>query len=132
LNFEISTDPGTPSKVEVGVIKTSLRVQFYGDEKIPTEIHSENVSNWYAVWSPSAAIISKDAAGKEIERYVVPKTWVVFMLFKKPTKYRQLIVSFSGANFPTYEVKQSDSRFAIVTVSGDIRLGELEIYARPE
>lgn len=121
-----------PESPEVGFLKTSLRIQFYGDQRIPTEIYSENVSNWYTVWSPSAIISARDAQGKEIERAIFPKTWTIFLLFKKPTRYRQLIVSFSSAGFPPYEVKQSDSRFAIITVSGDIPLGELEVNAKPE
>lgn len=118
--------------VQVGVINTSLRLQFYGDQRIPTEIYSGNVSNWYAIWTPSATVVAKDAVGKEIERHIFPKNWIIFLIFQKPTKYRQLVVSFSSGGFPPYEVKQSDSRFAIIAISGDIPLGELEIHTRPQ
>jgi hypothetical protein len=112
-------------------IRTSVRIQFYCNQTIPTEITRDNISSWYALWSPSATVIAKDAEGKEIERHLFPKNWNIFVIFKKPTKYRQLIVSFDSPGFPPYEVKQSGDLWAIINVSGDIPAGVLQVYANP-
>jgi hypothetical protein len=116
---------------EPEIIRTNMRIQFYGDERIPTEVYSENISNWYAVWSPSAIIRTLDANGKEVGYQIFPKTWSIFVLFERPVKYRQLIVLFSSSGFPSYEVKQQTQRFAIIAVSGNIPNGALEVYTQP-
>ncbi len=116
---------------DVQSINTSLRAQFYGDSRTPTEVATDNVKSWYALWSPSALVMFKDAGDNEVGRQVFPKSWNIFVLFEKPTKYRQLVVSFDSPGFPPYEVKQSGQTWAIVSVAGDIPAGVLQIYAKP-
>jgi hypothetical protein len=117
--------------VEATEVNTVVRIQFYGDQQIPTEIARENIASWYALWSPSASVTLKDAAGNDVERHLFPKNWNIFVMFAKPSKYRQIIVSFDRPGFPPYEVKQSSDRWAIINVSGDIPLGIMQIYAKP-
>jgi hypothetical protein len=112
-------------------VKTELRLRFSGKPEKPVEVHNENIESWYTVWGPSAAISFADANQKELNaKIVVPENWVIFVLFRKLITYRELDVSFSHPGFPQWETKQSTSRFAIITVSGSIPVGNLEIYAK--
>ena len=111
---------------------TGARIIFYGNDQLPKEDHVNNINTWYALFSPRIVITIKNSGGKLLpEKAVSPKTWTVFLLFEKPIKYRQLVVTFSGGVLPPYEVKQQSSRFAIISVSDDIPAGELYIYAKP-
>src|SRR2546426_4653299 len=78
--------------------RTSLRLQFYGDERIRTEVHSDNVFRWFALWHPAVRIGGRDKTGKpampEVE--VKPKTWTIFVTFDRPIVFRELVVSFSA------------------------------------
>jgi hypothetical protein len=112
-------------------IKTDLRLQFYGDTRTPTEIYSENINGWYTLWGPYEKATLRDASGKVLSETEYPKRWDIFVIFEKPTRYKQLVVSFSGPSFPQHEVKVQTDRFAIVDVVADIPAGALEIYAQP-
>ena len=82
-------------------IKTSLRLQFYGDHRIPTEVGaSENIYHWFALFSPSIGMSFMDKDGNEIvppggaPRY--GPTWNVFIILKQPAIRRQIVTSFSN------------------------------------
>lgn len=112
-------------------VNTVLRLQFFGDERIPTSIHEANIANWYVLWTPSATISLGDSNGNSLSNQViVPKNWTIFVLFEKKTVFREFIVSFASPGLPPYEVKARSDRFAIVNISGDIPFGVLEVFAK--
>jgi hypothetical protein len=124
--------PGTSKIGPAGAIKTELRLQFYGDTRIPTEIRADNIYDWYTLWSPHAEASFTDATGKVLSSTVLSaKSWNIFVIFETPTRYRELSVSFSAPGFPQYEVKKATERYAIINVQADIPAGALEIYAKP-
>jgi hypothetical protein len=84
-----------------------LRLQFHVDKATPTEIRSENVLSWYVVWSGEMATEFSGADGKPMGGFRIPKSWTIFMIFDKPSIFRQLIVEPAMQDFPRYEVKQA-------------------------
>ncbi len=111
-------------------IRTLLRVRFSGKLEAPVELESDNIESWYTLWTPSALVSFKDTHQTQQPLVRVPTNWAVFVIFKKPSTYRQLNVSFSSTGFPMWEVKAAHTAYAIINVSGDIPAGDLEIYAK--
>jgi hypothetical protein len=113
------------------VANSKLRLQFFGDNRIPTEIAADNIASWFTGWSPSFVMTELDAQNQPRGSTVLPKTWFIFIAFDKPASFRQIVVSFSSPGFPPYEVKQQNNRVVVVMASGEIPAGSLEIYAKP-
>jgi hypothetical protein len=74
---------------------------------------------------------SRGQGQKIHETMLYPESWAIFVLFEKPTNYADVNVSFSNPGFPQYEVKQTTNRSLLVSVSGSIPAGFLEIYLKP-
>ncbi|MGH7988396.1 MAG: hypothetical protein ACREQX_19205 [Candidatus Binataceae bacterium] len=111
--------------MDVATESTSLRLQFFGGQVIPTEIRRENVNGWYALYHPRMELQHE---GRVV--LSTPMNWTIFVAFEKPARPRQLLVSFSNPGFPPCEVKTDTQRFAVVHVSGEIPPGILEIYGK--
>ena len=117
------------SNLEASFIRTSLRLQFFGDYRTPIEISSRNVATWYAYYSPSMNVTFKDADGKEIGGQGMPPSWAIFITLDKPTAYRQGIVSFSNPEkAPPMEVRFATTRSMVSTVAGQVPAGVLEVH----
>lgn len=121
----------TASDREVTYIKTRLRLQFFGDHRIPHEVLSDNVAVWFAYFSASLSITPMDASGKPIEGGMqIPPNWVVFVALDKPAKYRQAIVSFSNPEvMPIADTHMANSRVIAISTRGQIPAGVLTIEA---
>jgi hypothetical protein len=116
---------------EASEILTDLKLEFFGDQRPPRELHQDNIATWYAIWSPTAIISERDKEGKEVGRQVIlPKTWNIFLTFTKPAAYRQILLSLYDGDLPQYEIKQSNPKFAIIQILGDVPKGLLEINAQ--
>jgi hypothetical protein len=112
-------------------IRSVLRLQFYGDERVPTAIENQNVATWYTLYSPRAAMISTDnATGKKTTVAEIPKSWAIFMTFDRPTTFNEVTVSLSSPGLPAYDIKQTTTRSVLVTFSSDIPAGTLEIATK--
>jgi len=123
--------PDDQAQERAGRIKTELRLRFPGKVEKPDEVHADNIESWYTLWTPSAALSWQDANQKQVgSSIIIPVNWAIFAVFKKPTVYRELTVSFSDPGFPRWEIKAQTNRFFIINVSGDIPAGNLEIYAK--
>src|ERR1700742_3945131 len=87
-----------PKEPELATIKTRLRLQFFGDLRVPTELEgSQNIYRWFAEYGPSFSISARDAkTGKEISGPSMQPTWTIFVVFKDPTQYRQAVTTFSN------------------------------------
>lgn len=109
-------------------IDTSVRIEFFGDDRVPVGVLEENVSTWYALWSPSARIQMFAADGEPRGAHnIVPKSWSIFVVFDRPTEFRQVHVAFSGGALPPHEVKLSNARCTIVSIAGDVPAGLLTL-----
>lgn len=113
-------------------IKTSLRLQFYGDNRIPALLLKENVYHWFALYSASREVTFLNDRQQALLTTGVPKTWTILMLFGRPALYSETRVLFSGeGSWPPYEVKSSTDRHVLVHFTADLPACELEIYLVP-
>jgi hypothetical protein len=120
-----------PWSVQTNATYASVRIQFYGDDRLPTEIRNENVMDWYAYYSPSARSVYKDkATGKEETIALIPKSWAIFLVLKRPVDYREITIGFSAPGLPVYNVLQRSQNSIVIGFSGDIPAGELEISTK--
>ena len=110
-------------------LKTDLRLQFFGDRRIPQEVSSDNVASWFAYFSPSLAITPKDARGNTIAGGLeIPPNWAIFVALDKPAKFRQAIVTFSNPEvMPVIDVHTANSRIIAISTRGQVPAGVLTI-----
>jgi hypothetical protein len=60
----------------------------------------------------------------------LPNTWVILILFDKPTAMKQLIVEPASSGFPAHEIKWLTNNYVIITTFGvDPPAGILDIYS---
>jgi len=111
-------------------IKTDLRLQFFGDHRIPYEVSSDNVASWFAYFSPSLAITPMDARGNTVAGGLkVPPNWAIFLALDKPAKFRQAIVTFSNPEvMPVTDVHMANSRAIVISIRGQVPAGVLSIH----
>ena len=121
---------GVQRTQEPQYIKTDLRLQFFGDQRIPQEVSSDNVASWFAYFSPSLAIIPKDAHGNMVAGGLeVPPNWAIFVALDKPAKFRQAIVTFSNPEImPITDVHMANSRVIAISTRGQVPAGVLNIH----
>jgi hypothetical protein len=107
-----------------------LRLEFVDGGSAPKEIRSENVLSWYVAWSNELNVRGLSADGKEMDGFKIPKAWTIFIVFDKPSAYRQVLVQPAMKGFPSYEVKWMGSVYAVIQTSSDIPSGILDIYSK--
>jgi hypothetical protein len=114
---------------ELQYIKTDLRLQFFGDRRIPQEVSSNNIASWFAYFSQSLAIIPKDAHGNTLAGGLeVPPNWAVFVALDKPARFRQAVVTFSNPEvMPVTDVHMANSRVIAISTRGLVPAGVLTI-----
>jgi len=100
-------------------LPTQVRLQFFGDTRIPVCVTSENVINWYA----NLTTFHLNGAPHSF-------CWQVFLVFDTPVKYHQVIVTHSHPELaPTLEVKYQTHQCTVVFTNGQIPAGILTIVA---
>ncbi len=99
-----------PSKVP-----TDLRLQFNGGDTLPLSVDQHNIWRWYALTTVFKGLDEKTKTFVEMGR-----TWTVFMTFDKPVNFTQIRIDASGGKLPTYEVKDSTNRSAVIVFGGDL------------
>jgi hypothetical protein len=107
-------------------VRTVLRLQFTGEKEGPISQYEENIQDWYAYWSQSVEM--KDANGTQI--ISVPSSWVLFVNFKQPTRYHQIVLLFSGGQPSAYEIRRTLVTSAIITINGPVPRCEMEMMLR--
>jgi hypothetical protein len=113
------------SDIEPFDVPILLRLQFHGGQVPPTEIRSENVLVWYVVWNGEAVVDFGLPGG-----FRIPKSWTIFVAFDKPSTFRQMIVQPAIQDFPNYQIKWASTTHVVITTSGDIAAGVLDIYSK--
>ena len=109
------------------VSSVGLFLQFSDDHTVPTEIKQVNVRSWYALFTESIYVKTLDENQKETGGFSVPPRWSVFLLFKAPATYRQMLAKCVGPGNPKCAVQVSNDRYAIVAVTGDVTKSTVEI-----
>jgi hypothetical protein len=126
-----------PKEPPLQEVKTTLRLQFFGDLRVPVEIEpSENIFSWYALYGPSIQISMRNAQGESISPPSgmpgFEPTWSIFVVFKEPTKYRQIATTFSNPQLlPPTQVMGNTSRSLIFHSARLMPAGVLEISTTP-
>ncbi|HJW42587.1 MAG TPA: hypothetical protein VJ476_15335 [Rhizomicrobium sp.] len=112
-------------------IKTGIRLQFFGDVRIPHVISSDNVATWFAYFTPSISMVPKDTDGKTIAGgFEVPPNWAIFVAIDKAASFKQVLVEFSNTDLmPVIDIQQSSSRAILISTRGLIPAGVLNIHA---
>ncbi len=110
------TPPSETNRAAV-FIPSSAKIQFASGNVWPIHVATENIS-WYVVRN-QIQIDSFDAAIKPLSTQTI-FTWNLFVSFDTPTTYGQLAIDGNGAALPSYEVKISTQRFAVITFAGDL------------
>ena len=106
--------------------RTLLRVRFTGEMEAPHSLSEENVLSWFAYWSPGAR--AADQCGNTL--FEAPSSWAIFIDFKEPISYHQIVVGFTGGRPHSYEVRQSLTTSAVITFTGAIPACEMEAVTR--
>lgn len=107
-----------------------LRLQCFGDGRIPTAVRTVNVAFWLAYFTPHARISFSGQNGEVLQQHEIPKNWAIFVAFDQPTSFREIIVGFNAPGLPMYDVMHPNSRGVMVAFRGDIPAGELEISTK--
>ena len=67
----------------------SLRLQFHGPENpMPTMLSETNVLTWRIFWGANAEFSFQDKNSELVSGFRIPKTFVLYILFDKPTKMK--------------------------------------------
>jgi hypothetical protein len=107
----------------VSDVPTSLRLQFNAANTDAIGIDLKNIWRWYT--------FRNIAQGTDENKEPFRKTLntIIFITFDKPVRFKQIIVDSFGASLPTYEVKDSSSRHALVVFDGELIGTNVEIKA---
>ena len=107
-------------------IPTSIKIQFeHGSEKA-RQLENRNIRNFYG---ERAQFNFLGDDGKPVMPSAV--IWYVFLTFKEPTSYGQIIVEAGNAEIPRYQVSHSSYWGAVLRFEGEIGNVSLEIKCAP-
>jgi len=117
----------------VGYVESRLSLQFPIDDEYPTTSAETNVFDWYALrnsinYVPAAG----EKLGKPQDQLLnvltdVSWSWLIVVVFDRPTRYGRIQVSFAGGQLPFYQVTRQNPRYAVIHVQGRIPAGEMDI-----
>ncbi len=113
------TNIGPPQSVLVD--NAELRLHIYGDERQPTRIAATNIWRWYYLRN---MFIEVDTKTGQQRRTTVP---ILFVTFDVPVRVGTFEVQSPDIRLPSYEAKEFNNRYAIITFYSDLSAGTLEI-----
>jgi hypothetical protein len=112
---------------EPQLIETNLFLQFSDSHSVPVEKNPRNIRSWYALYTESIYVDTKDAEGKSLGGFSIPPRWTVFLMFEKPPIFRQMVATCRGPNNPKCDVATSNIAYAVITVVGDVTGATLDV-----
>jgi len=112
---------------EPQIIETNLFLQFSDAHSVPVEKNPRNIRNWYALYTESIYVDTKDKDGKSLGGFSVPPRWAVFMMFEKAPVFRQLLATCLGPNTPKCDVQIANASYAIISIVGDMTNATLDV-----
>ena len=125
--------PQPPEPAPIGYVESRLSLQFPIDDEYPTSSAASNVLDWYALRN---SINYVPAAGEKLDKPQnqllklltdVSWSWLILVVFDRPTQYSRLQVNFAGGQLPFYQVTRQNPRYAVIHVQGRIPAGEMDI-----
>lgn len=102
----------TPTSV--ADMPTYLRLQFNAVNTVPVGLEKGNVWRWYALRTTIEGLDIKT------KKPIKLGAWTIFITFDKPISFMQTQIDGAGSVLPTYEVKDSSQRSAVVWFSGEL------------
>ena len=113
-------------------LATRVRLQFFGDQRIPHEISSENVAVWFTYFSNSLSIQPLGEDGKPAPGgMAMPPNWVIFLALDRPSNFRQVLVSFSNQEaMPIVDIHMANARVIAISTRGLIPAGVLTVEVK--
>jgi hypothetical protein len=99
---------------------TAIALQFYGDYRHPTVISERNLWRYYNLTMQTTLVESSGT------KHVMAIS-VLFVTFVHPVRVGSLIVSSPDIALPMHEVKEFNDRFAVITFSGALPFGTLNL-----
>jgi len=91
---------------------------------MPTQIVNINVWRWY--YLRTVSLIPKEGEAPQMKAV----STLFFLSFDKPVKVSTLEVNSPDFKLPTHEVKEFNSRFAIIAFLDALPMGTLELTVR--
>jgi hypothetical protein len=104
--------------------RATLRLHVYGDNRTPDRITAENIFRWYYLKS-MLVVVSTNGEQR------VAALYTLFITFDPEVRITTLQVRSPDIQLPPHEVKEFNQRYAIITFSGDIPEGTLEVAVIP-
>ena len=102
-----------------------LRLHIYADQRIPEALFTENIFRWYHLRQGFVAI------EPHLGRHTNIHMSTLFITFEPEVVISSLRVRSPDIVLPVNEVKEFNQRYAIVTFSGPLSEGTLEIAVQP-
>jgi hypothetical protein len=125
--------PQPPEPAPIGYVETRLSLQFPIDDEYPSSSATTNVVDWYALRN---SINYVPAAGEKLDKPQnqllklltdVSWSWLIVVVFDRPTQYSRIQVHFAGGQLPFYQITRQNPRYAVIHVQGRIPAGEMDI-----
>jgi hypothetical protein len=116
-----------------GYVASRLALQFPIDDEYPSSSAATNVVDWYALRN---SINYVPAAGEKLDKPQnqllklltdVSWSWLIVVVFDRPTQYSRIQVNFAGGQLPFYQITRQNPRYAVIHVQGRIPAGEMDI-----
>ena len=101
-------------------MRASLRLHFFGDNRLPELVSDSNVFRWYYLSTTFHAVGPKKVP-------IVGRAATLFVSFQTDALISTLRVRSPDATIPKYEVKEFNQRFAIVSFNDDLPSCTLEL-----
>jgi hypothetical protein len=127
IGFAIGLALNPSGRTERTAKDASLFLQFTDEHTIPKEIRQTNVLSWYALYTESIYVNTQNEQKQSLGGFSVPPRWTVFILFKNPITYRQMIAKCAGDKTPHCAVQFSNDRYAIITLAGEVSHNTLDV-----
>jgi hypothetical protein len=127
----VAPQPAEPEPA--GYVESRLTLQFPIDDEYPSSSAATNVVDWYALRN---SINYVPAAGEKLDKPQnqllklltdVSWSWLIVVVFDRPTQYSRIQVNFAGGQLPFYQITRQNPRYAVIHVQGRIPAGEMDI-----
>src|SRR6266446_2317125 len=109
----VAPQPAEPASP--GYVESRLALQFPIDDEYPTSSAATNVFDWYALRN---SINYVPAAGEKLDKPQdqllklltdVSWSWLIVVVFDRPTRYGRIQVNFAGGQLPFYQVTRQNA-----------------------
>jgi len=112
----------TPSsKEEMEPRLASLRLHISGDHRAPDRIEADNIFRWYYLQNIVQEISTN---GEAVKQHAM---CTLFVTFESDVTVSTVKVQSPDMELPVYEVKDFNQRYAIISFSGPVSAGTLDI-----